>query len=172
MSDYTTDTLLLILIRNYSSDIKNSPLSFNLLASLHQVEDSVHIAEALLWDLSGFKGFLLFCDDLLEILRAYEQEQFEDWSRDILSGLADPKSGIRLEILQTLTFALSSRQKSSQLTSYGMLYCSLSVFCWHLLLNSTLLKKKDLTCKAYITGVNSLLSFYIKVYFYKKIILI
>ncbi|XP_008299945.1 cytoplasmic dynein 2 heavy chain 1 [Stegastes partitus] len=64
---------------------------------LHKVEDSVRIAEVLLSDLSGFKGFLHFCDDLLEVLRAYEQEQFEDWSRDILSGLADPKSGISLQ---------------------------------------------------------------------------
>ncbi|XP_041850617.1 cytoplasmic dynein 2 heavy chain 1 [Melanotaenia boesemani] len=62
-----------------------------------KVEDSVRIAEALLSDLSGFKGFLHFCDDLLEVLRAYEQEQFEDWSRDILSGVADPKSGISLQ---------------------------------------------------------------------------
>lgn len=60
-----------------------------------QVEDSVRIAEALLSDLSSFKGFVRFCDDLLEVLRAFEQEQFEDWSREILSGLADPKSGIR-----------------------------------------------------------------------------
>ncbi|XP_029374274.1 cytoplasmic dynein 2 heavy chain 1 isoform X3 [Echeneis naucrates] len=64
---------------------------------IHKVEDSVRISEALLSGLSGFKGFLHFCDDLLEILRAYEQEQFEDWSRDILSGLADPKSGISLQ---------------------------------------------------------------------------
>uniref|UniRef100_A0A4W6F7X0 Cytoplasmic dynein 2 heavy chain 1 n=1 Tax=Lates calcarifer TaxID=8187 RepID=A0A4W6F7X0_LATCA len=66
---------------------------------IHKVEDSVRIAEALLSDLSGFKGFLEFCDDLLEILRAYEQEQFEDWSRDILSGLADPKSGISNRVM-------------------------------------------------------------------------
>ncbi|KAM3616881.1 uncharacterized protein V6R79_025341 [Siganus canaliculatus] len=64
---------------------------------IHKVEDSVRIAEVLLSDLSGFKGFLHFCDDLLEVLRAYEQEQFEDWSRDILSSLADPKSGISLQ---------------------------------------------------------------------------
>lgn len=76
---------------------------FYAFALLNQVEDSVRIAEALLSDLSGFKGFLRFNDDLLETLRAYEQEQFEDWSRDILSGLADPKSGIRLENLQHLT---------------------------------------------------------------------
>ncbi|XP_076002176.1 cytoplasmic dynein 2 heavy chain 1 isoform X2 [Genypterus blacodes] len=63
----------------------------------HKVNDSVRLAEALLSDLSGFRGFLQFCDDLLEVLKAYEQEQFEDWSRDILSGLADPKSGISLQ---------------------------------------------------------------------------
>ncbi|XP_029026743.1 cytoplasmic dynein 2 heavy chain 1 isoform X2 [Betta splendens] len=64
---------------------------------IHKVEDSVRIGEALLLDLSGFKGFLHFCDDLMEVLRAYEQEQFEDWSRDILSDLADPKSGISIQ---------------------------------------------------------------------------
>ncbi|XP_055023019.1 cytoplasmic dynein 2 heavy chain 1 [Boleophthalmus pectinirostris] len=64
---------------------------------IHKLEDSSRIAEALLPDLSGFKGFLRFSDDLLDVLRAYEQEQFEDWSRDILSGLADPKSGISLQ---------------------------------------------------------------------------
>uniref|UniRef100_A0A8C7E017 Dynein cytoplasmic 2 heavy chain 1 n=1 Tax=Oncorhynchus kisutch TaxID=8019 RepID=A0A8C7E017_ONCKI len=64
---------------------------------LHKVEDSIKIAQALLSDLSGFRLFLRFCDDLLEILRAYEQEQFDDWSRDILSGLSDPKSGISLQ---------------------------------------------------------------------------
>lgn len=48
--------------------------------------------------MSGFKAFLCFSDELLELLKAYEQEEFEDWSRDILSGLSDPKSGIRSEI--------------------------------------------------------------------------
>uniref|UniRef100_A0A673Y6D4 Dynein cytoplasmic 2 heavy chain 1 n=1 Tax=Salmo trutta TaxID=8032 RepID=A0A673Y6D4_SALTR len=64
---------------------------------LHKVEDSIKIAQALLSDLSGFHSFLRLCDDLLEVLRAYEQEQFDDWSRDILSGLSDPKSGISLQ---------------------------------------------------------------------------
>uniref|UniRef100_A0A7N9AQM7 Dynein cytoplasmic 2 heavy chain 1 n=1 Tax=Mastacembelus armatus TaxID=205130 RepID=A0A7N9AQM7_9TELE len=66
---------------------------------IHKVEDSVRITEALLPDLSGFKGFLHFCDNLLEFLRAYEQEQFEDWSRDILSGLANPTSGISNRVM-------------------------------------------------------------------------
>ncbi|XP_056467776.1 cytoplasmic dynein 2 heavy chain 1 isoform X1 [Gadus chalcogrammus] len=64
---------------------------------IHKVEDSVRISEALLPDLSAFRSFMRFCDDLLEVLRAYEQEQFEDWSREILSGLADPRSGISLQ---------------------------------------------------------------------------
>lgn len=86
------------------------------------MEDSVRIAEALLSDLPGFKGFLHFCDDLLEILRAYEQEQFEDWSRDILSGLVDPKSGIRLETLGTVTFTNKTHMETTLnfiLTSIG-----------------------------------------------------
>lgn len=54
------------------------------------------MSEALLSDLPNFKRFIRFSDDLLEVLRGFEQEQFEDWSRDILNGLANPKSGIRL----------------------------------------------------------------------------
>lgn len=77
------------------------------------MEDSVRIAEVLLSDLSGFKGFLHFCDDLLEVLRAYEQEQFDDWSRDILSGLADPKSGIRLDTLNTVTVVNKTKARSN-----------------------------------------------------------
>ncbi|XP_028975291.2 cytoplasmic dynein 2 heavy chain 1 isoform X3 [Esox lucius] len=64
---------------------------------LHKVEDSIKISEVLLSDLTGFHSFLRFCDDLLEVLQAYEQEQFDDWSRDILSSLSDPKSGISLQ---------------------------------------------------------------------------
>lgn len=97
---------------------------FCLLEFLHQVEDSVHIAEALLAGLSGFKGFLHFSDDLLEFLRAYEQEQFEDWSREILCGLADAKSGIRLETLHTAATLKSLGQHlvlSYMFTSFSVL---------------------------------------------------
>lgn len=59
------------------------------------MEDSIKISEALLSDLSGYRSFVRFSDDLQEQLHVYEQDQFEDWSRDILSGLSDPKSGIR-----------------------------------------------------------------------------
>lgn len=67
----------------------------SLIEFLFQVEDSIKISEALLSDLSGYRSFVRFSDDLQEQLRTYEQDQFEDWSRDILSGLSDPKSGIR-----------------------------------------------------------------------------
>uniref|UniRef100_A0A8B9KYT5 Dynein cytoplasmic 2 heavy chain 1 n=1 Tax=Astyanax mexicanus TaxID=7994 RepID=A0A8B9KYT5_ASTMX len=63
---------------------------------LMKVENSLKMGEALLTGLLGFGGFARFCADLQEQLKVYEQEQFEDWSRDLLSGLADPKSGISL----------------------------------------------------------------------------
>lgn len=53
------------------------------------------MSEVLLSDLSGFQSLLRFSDELKEQLRSYEQEQFEDWTRDLLSGLSDAKSGIR-----------------------------------------------------------------------------
>ncbi|XP_073674385.1 cytoplasmic dynein 2 heavy chain 1-like [Garra rufa] len=64
---------------------------------LLKVEDSLKMANALLSDLSGFRPLVRFCDELQEQMRSYEQEQFEDWTRDLLSGLSDPKSGISLQ---------------------------------------------------------------------------
>ncbi|KAG7470921.1 hypothetical protein MATL_G00119020 [Megalops atlanticus] len=62
-----------------------------------KVEDSIRMAAALLSDLSGYRSFVRFSDDLQEQLQAYEQEQFNDWARDIQAGLSDPKSGISLQ---------------------------------------------------------------------------
>ncbi|XP_026994578.2 cytoplasmic dynein 2 heavy chain 1 isoform X2 [Tachysurus fulvidraco] len=64
---------------------------------LMKVEDSLKMAEALLSDLPGFRAFVRFSDEVLEQLRAYEQEQFDDWTRDLIAGLSDPKSGISLQ---------------------------------------------------------------------------
>ncbi|XP_057206860.1 cytoplasmic dynein 2 heavy chain 1 isoform X3 [Triplophysa rosa] len=64
---------------------------------LLKVEDSLKMSEVLLSDLSGFQSLLRFSNELQEQLRSYEQEQFEDWTRDLLSGLSDPKSGISLQ---------------------------------------------------------------------------
>uniref|UniRef100_W5MJK1 Cytoplasmic dynein 2 heavy chain 1 n=1 Tax=Lepisosteus oculatus TaxID=7918 RepID=W5MJK1_LEPOC len=62
-----------------------------------KVEDSIKIAGALLSDLSGFRSFVRYSDDLQEQLRIYEQDQFDDWSREVQSRLSDPKSGISLQ---------------------------------------------------------------------------
>ncbi|OWK17813.1 hypothetical protein Celaphus_00008832, partial [Cervus elaphus hippelaphus] len=63
-----------------------------------KVDDTIKIAEALLSDLSGFRSFHRSAEDLLDQFKLYEQEQFDDWSRDIQSGLSDSKSD-RLVIL-------------------------------------------------------------------------
>ncbi|PNI44695.1 DYNC2H1 isoform 3 [Pan troglodytes] len=62
-----------------------------------KVDDTIKIAEALLSDLSGFRCFHQSAEDLLDQLKLYEQEQFDDWSRDIQSGLSDSRSGLCIE---------------------------------------------------------------------------
>lgn len=59
------------------------------------MDDTIKIAEALLSDLSGFRSFYRSAEDLLDQFKIYEQEQFDDWSRDIQSGLSDSRSGLR-----------------------------------------------------------------------------
>ncbi|GAB5577021.1 cytoplasmic dynein 2 heavy chain 1 isoform X12 [Prionailurus iriomotensis] len=61
------------------------------------VDDTLKIAEALLSDLSGFRSFHRAAEDLLDQFKLYEQEQFDDWSRDIQSGLSDSRSGLCIE---------------------------------------------------------------------------
>uniref|UniRef100_A0A8C9S5I7 Cytoplasmic dynein 2 heavy chain 1 n=1 Tax=Scleropages formosus TaxID=113540 RepID=A0A8C9S5I7_SCLFO len=67
---------------------------------LLKVEDSMRMAETLLSDLSGYRSFMRLTDDLQELLRSYEQEQFNDWSREIQTGLSDPKSGISNRVME------------------------------------------------------------------------
>uniref|UniRef100_A0A8C5XJH6 Dynein cytoplasmic 2 heavy chain 1 n=1 Tax=Microcebus murinus TaxID=30608 RepID=A0A8C5XJH6_MICMU len=62
-----------------------------------KVDDAIKIAEALLSDLSGFRSFHRSAEDLLDQFKLYEQEQFDDWSRDIQSGLSDSRSGLCIE---------------------------------------------------------------------------
>ncbi|XP_038236236.1 cytoplasmic dynein 2 heavy chain 1 isoform X1 [Dermochelys coriacea] len=62
-----------------------------------KVDDAIKIAEALLFDLSGFQTFRQNADDLLEQFKVYEQEQFDGWSRDIQSGLSNPRSGLCMQ---------------------------------------------------------------------------
>ncbi|XP_019385809.1 PREDICTED: cytoplasmic dynein 2 heavy chain 1 [Crocodylus porosus] len=62
-----------------------------------KVDDAIRISEALLSDLSGFQSFRRNADDLLEQLKLYEQDQFDDWSRDIQTTLSDPRSGLCIQ---------------------------------------------------------------------------
>ncbi|KFQ53856.1 Cytoplasmic dynein 2 heavy chain 1, partial [Pelecanus crispus] len=62
-----------------------------------KVDDAVKLAEALLSDLSGFQAFHQSADSFLEQLKVYEQEQFDDWSRNIQSELSNPKSGLCIQ---------------------------------------------------------------------------
>uniref|UniRef100_A0A8D2JAH6 Dynein cytoplasmic 2 heavy chain 1 n=1 Tax=Varanus komodoensis TaxID=61221 RepID=A0A8D2JAH6_VARKO len=62
-----------------------------------KVDDAIKIAEALLSDLTAFRNFRRMADDLLEQFKVYEQEQFNEWSRDIQSGLSNPKSGLCIQ---------------------------------------------------------------------------
>uniref|UniRef100_A0A671EFV8 Dynein cytoplasmic 2 heavy chain 1 n=1 Tax=Rhinolophus ferrumequinum TaxID=59479 RepID=A0A671EFV8_RHIFE len=80
---------------------KNLSEVVNNIVWVHQLElkvnDTIKIAEALLSDLSGFRSFHRSAEDLLDQLKLYEQEQFDDWSRDIQSGLSDSRSGLCIE---------------------------------------------------------------------------
>ncbi|XP_023565248.1 cytoplasmic dynein 2 heavy chain 1 [Octodon degus] len=62
-----------------------------------KVGDAIKTAEALLSDLAGFRSFHRGAEDLLDQFKLYEQEQFDDWSRDIQSGLSDSRSGLCIE---------------------------------------------------------------------------
>ncbi|OBS69904.1 hypothetical protein A6R68_01554 [Neotoma lepida] len=62
-----------------------------------KVDDTIKIAEALLSDLSGFRSFHRSAEDLLDQFKLYEQEQFDDWSREVQSGLSDSSRIMELD---------------------------------------------------------------------------
>ncbi|NXI65822.1 DYHC2 protein, partial [Anseranas semipalmata] len=62
-----------------------------------KVDDAIKLAEALLSDLSGFQTFHRSGDSVLDQLKVYKQEQFDDWSRNIQSELSNPKSGLCIQ---------------------------------------------------------------------------
>lgn len=59
-----------------------------------KVDDTIKLAEVLLSDLPGFQTFHQSADSFQEQLKVHEQEQFDDWSRNIQSELSNPKSGL------------------------------------------------------------------------------
>ncbi|XP_069747277.1 cytoplasmic dynein 2 heavy chain 1 isoform X4 [Narcine bancroftii] len=80
---------------------KNLPEVVNNIVWVRQLElkaaDTAKVAETLLCDLPGFQSFRQNCNELLDQLRIYEQEQFDDWSREIHSSVSDPTADISLQ---------------------------------------------------------------------------
>jgi dynein heavy chain 2 len=52
-------------------------------------------AETLLGDLAGYKKFYKDGHELLEELRTWRNESFDDWSRDMLDQINDTKNPLR-----------------------------------------------------------------------------
>ena len=61
-----------------------------------QVTETLVTAESLLGDLGGFASFKQEATVLLEELKEYQHDQFDGWSRDVLSAIDDPHQSIRL----------------------------------------------------------------------------
>jgi len=60
------------------------------------------IAESLLGDLGGFVSFKHDASELKEELKEYQQDQFDGWSRDMLSAIDDPHQSIRYYVFVKL----------------------------------------------------------------------
>ncbi|XP_022324921.2 cytoplasmic dynein 2 heavy chain 1-like isoform X2 [Crassostrea virginica] len=80
---------------------KNLPEIVNAIVFVRQLEakteETIKTAETLLGDLSGFSKFRKDAQDLLDELGQWRQEQFDDWSRDIMDRITDPKEPLCLE---------------------------------------------------------------------------
>ena len=56
-----------------------------------KVSDTLSTAQALLSDLSGFKGFRRSSIEFLDELKEHQQDLYNSWSRETLAGINDPK---------------------------------------------------------------------------------
>ena len=78
---------------------KNLPEVVNNMVWVRQLEAKVEekssTAEALLGDLAGFKSFRRDAMDLLEELQNWRRDQFDDWSREMVSQIEDPDHPLR-----------------------------------------------------------------------------
>ncbi|XP_071126281.1 cytoplasmic dynein 2 heavy chain 1-like isoform X2 [Mytilus edulis] len=80
---------------------KNLPEIVNSIVYVRQtearLEETMKTAETLLGDLAGYKKFYKDGHDLLEELRTWRNESFDDWSRDILDQINDTRNPLSLE---------------------------------------------------------------------------
>ena len=78
---------------------KNMPTVVNNIVWARQLEskvrDTLATAETLLGSLSGFEGFQREANELKEELKEYQKNQFDEWSRDILTSISHPTEPLR-----------------------------------------------------------------------------
>ena len=81
---------------------KNMPMVVNNIVWTRQLESKVHdtlsTAEALLGNLSGFEAFQTEASEVKEELKEYQREQFDGWSREVLSSINRTTDSIRLHL--------------------------------------------------------------------------
>ncbi|KAK3100036.1 hypothetical protein FSP39_013759 [Pinctada imbricata] len=80
---------------------KNLPDIVNTIVYGRQLEartqETIKIAESLLGDLSGFTKFRKDAQEFMDELVSWRTEQFDDWSRDMLDRISDPRQPLCLE---------------------------------------------------------------------------
>ncbi|KAJ8297985.1 hypothetical protein KUTeg_024516 [Tegillarca granosa] len=80
---------------------KNLPEIVNHIVFVRQLEaraeETIKTAETLLGDLAGFNKFRKEALELLEELRSWRRESFDDWARDMNERIDDPKEPLSLE---------------------------------------------------------------------------
>lgn len=60
-----------------------------------KVKDTLATAETLLGGLSGFAGFQREANEFKDELKEYQKNQFDAWSRDILTSISHPTEPLR-----------------------------------------------------------------------------
>ena len=78
---------------------KNMPAVVNNIVWARQLEskvrDTLTTAEALLGNLSGFEAFQHEANEVKEELKDYQREQFDSWSRDVLTSISRSTESLR-----------------------------------------------------------------------------
>lgn len=67
----------------------------------------MNIAEDLLGDLAGFRGFRKEASELAEDLDSYCRDQFENWSSEMLLAIEDPGQPLGLVLLSNSSSMMS-----------------------------------------------------------------
>ena len=61
------------------------------------MEENLKAAEVLLGDLSGYRSFHKDAYELLDELKAWRREQYDEWSREVQQQIDDPHQPLRCD---------------------------------------------------------------------------